>query len=86
MYQNRDIEENEKQLNKDFENVCNWFVNNKSSINFGEDKTKAILFASKRKIISARKLNLKYKDIIIKQHSHVTYLGYNAEIISARNM
>ena len=86
MYQNRDIEENEKRVNKDFENVCNWFVNNKSSINFGEDKTKAILFASKRKIISARKRNLKYKDIMIKQHSRVTSLGYNAEIISARNM
>ena len=55
-------------------------------MHFGEDKTKAILFASKRKIKSARKLNLKYKDIIIKQHLHVTYLGNNVEIISAENI
>ena len=57
--QHRGVEENGKQLNKDLENVCNWFVDNKLSIHFGEDKTKAILFASKRKIKSARKLNLK---------------------------
>ena len=32
----------EKQLNRNFENVCNWFVDNKLSIHFGEDKTKSI--------------------------------------------
>ena len=71
MYQHRDVEDIEKQLNKDFENVSDWFVDNKFSIHFGEDKTKSILFASKRKIKSARKLNVKYKI----QHSQVTYLG-----------
>ena len=75
MYQHRDVNEIKKQLSKDFENVCNWFVDNKLSIHFGEDKTKSILFASKRKIKSARKLNVKYKNIKIKQHSQVTYLG-----------
>ena len=38
---------------KHFENFCNWFVDNKFSIDFGEDKTKSILFASKLKIKSA---------------------------------
>ena len=71
MYQHRDVEDIEKQLNKDFENVSDWFVDNKFSIHFGEDKTKSILFESKRKIKSARKLNVKYKI----QHSQVTYLG-----------
>ena len=75
MYQHRDVEEIEKQLNNDFENVCDWLVDNKLSILFGEDKTKFIFFASKRKIKSARKLNAKYKNIKIKQHSQVTYLG-----------
>ena len=75
MYQHRHVNEIEKQLNKDFENVCNWFDDNKFSIQFGEDKTKSIFFASKRKIKSARKLNVKYKNIKIKQHSQVTYLG-----------
>ena len=75
MYQHRDVNEIEKQLNNNFENFCDWFVDNKLNIHFGEDKTKSTLFASKRKIKSARKLNLKYKNIKIKQHSQVTYLG-----------
>ena len=29
IYQHRDVEEIEKQLNKDFENICDWFVDNK---------------------------------------------------------
>ena len=73
MYQHRDTEEIEKQLNKDFENVCDWFVDNKLTIHFGEDKTKSIIFASKR--TRARTLNVKYKNIKIKQLSPVTYLG-----------
>ena len=59
MYQHRDVNEIEKQLNNNFKNVCDWFVDNKLSIHFGEDKTKSILFASKRKIKSARTLNVK---------------------------
>ena len=39
MYQHRDVEEIEKQLNKGFENVCNWFGDNKLSIHFWKDKT-----------------------------------------------
>ena len=75
MYQHRDVNEIEKQLNNNFKNVCDWFVDNKLSIHFGEDKTKSILFACKRKIKSVRKLNVKYKNIKIKQHLQVTYLG-----------
>ena len=56
-------------------NICSWFVDNKLSIHFGEDKTKSILFASQRKIKTIKKLNIKYQDIEIKQHSQVTYLG-----------
>ena len=34
----------EKRLNKDFENLCDyWFVDNKLNIHFGEDKAKSIL-------------------------------------------
>ena len=75
MYQHRDFEEIETQPNKDFENVCDWSVDNKLSIHFGEDKTKSIVFTTKSKIKSARKLNLKYKNIKIKEHLQVTYLG-----------
>ena len=38
-------------------------------------KTKSILFASQCKIKTIKKLNIKYQDIEIKQHSQVTYLG-----------
>ena len=52
-----------------------WFVDNKLSIHFGDDKTKSILFATKFKIKKIRKLNINYGDIQIKQHSKVKYLG-----------
>ena len=45
----KDINEIENQLNEDFCNICDWFVDNKLSIYSGEDKTKSLLFASKFK-------------------------------------
>ena len=55
----KDINQIEKQLNVDFSNICDWFVDNKLSINFGEDKTKSILFAfkCKKKTIKKRNIN-----------------------------
>ena len=73
--QHKDINETEKQLNKDFESICDWSVDNKLSIHFGANKTKSILFATKFKIRKVKKLNIKYEDIQIKQHSKVKYLG-----------
>ena len=75
VFQGKDVIEIEKQLNEDFTNICEWFVDNRLSIHFGEDKTKSILFASKRKIKNIPKLKINYKNIQIKQHSKVTYLG-----------
>ena len=67
--QHEDINKTEKQLNKDFESSCDWSVDNKLSTHFGGGKTKSILFATKFKIKMVRKLNIKYGDIQIKQHS-----------------
>ena len=50
-------------------------MDNKLSIHFGEDKTKSILFASKFKNKNIKKLNIKYGDTQIKQHSKIKYLG-----------
>ena len=75
IFQHKDTEEIEKVLNNDFENICDWFVDNKLSIHFGEDKTKSFLFASQRKIKTMKKLYIKYQYIEIKHHSQVTYLG-----------
>ena len=47
LYQHKDVVQSEKRLNENFENFCDWFVDNKLSIHFGEDKAKSILFASK---------------------------------------
>ena len=55
--------------------MCNWFVDNKLSTHFDEDKTKSILFTSKRKIKKLRKLEIIYNNIRIKQRSRVTYMG-----------
>ena len=50
-------------------------MDSRTRIHLGEDKTKSILFASKRKIKKVPKLSINYKNIQIKQHSKVTYLG-----------
>ena len=39
IYQHKDIPKIEKILNEDFENICDWFVDNKICIQFGDDKT-----------------------------------------------
>ena len=39
-----DIDEIENRLNNDFNALCDWFVDNKLSIHFGEDKTKSLLY------------------------------------------
>ena len=76
VFQGKDVIEIEKQFNEDFTNICEWFLDNRLSINFGEDKTKSILFASKRKIKRVPKLKIKFNNIQIKQHSKVTHLGF----------
>ena len=75
IFQGKNVIVIEKQLNGDFTNICEWFVDNTYSIHFGEKKTKSTLFASKHKIRTVPKVNITYKDIKIKQHSKVTYLG-----------
>ena len=50
--QYKDVTEIENVLNKDFVNVCDWLVDNKLSIHFGEDKTKCILFSRDKNLLS----------------------------------
>ena len=59
LYQHKEVDEIEKHLNKNFENICPWFVDNRLSIHFGEDKTKSILFASKRRSLEREPIALK---------------------------
>ena len=56
LYSNlKDVEEIEKVLINNFENICYWFVDNKLSIFSGEDTTSSILFATERKIKTIKK-------------------------------
>ena len=75
VYQHKDVKDIERNLNKSFSNVCDWFVDNKLSIHFGEDKTKCILFGTKHRLNKANSLKIKYGEIHIKQYHTVTYLG-----------
>ena len=52
----KNLKKLERLLNNDFENNCDWFVDNKLSIHIGEYNTKSILFASQRKIKTIKKL------------------------------
>ena len=75
VYQHKDVKEIERNLNKNFSNVCDWFVDNKLSIHFREDKTMCILFGTKHRLNKVSGLQIKYGEIHIKQYHTVTYLG-----------
>ena len=71
VYQHKDVKEIERKLNKNFSNVCNWFVNNKLSIHF----TKCLLFGTKNSLNKVNSLEIKYGEIQLKHYHTVTYLG-----------
>ena len=75
LYQHKNLDQINKELTKNSCNICDWFVDNKLSIHFGEDKTKSILFSTKNKKKKIGTLEIKYGNINIKQYSKVTYLG-----------
>ena len=75
LHQHRKVDEIEKQLNKDLEDVSDWFMDNKLSIHFDKDKTKSIFFASKRRSKNICKLNIRYNHTNIKQHSQFVCRG-----------
>ena len=68
VFQHKSEIEIEKQLIRNFLSSCDWFVDNKLSIHFGQDKAKSILFSTKHKLRNAKSLNIVYNDIEIKQH------------------
>ena len=50
VFQRKSEIEIEKQLIRDFSSVCDWFVDNKLSMHFGQGKTKSMLFGTKHKL------------------------------------
>ena len=75
VFQHKSEIEIEKQLIRDFSSLCDSFVDNKSSIHFGQNKTKSISFGTKHKLRSAKSLNIVYNGIEMKQNAKVKHLG-----------
>ena len=67
-YQHEDVRKTENVLNKEFSSLRQWFIDNKLSILFGEDKTKSILFS---KTSGLKEINISFAGHSIKQHETV---------------
>ena len=52
--------------------LCQWFIDNKLSIHFGEDKTKFIVFSKARGL---REINISFKGHSIKRNETAQYFG-----------
>ena len=75
LFQSKCVKHIQQVLNNEFSNLCDWFVDNKLSIHFGEDKTKSILFCPKNKKNKIDPVQISYNGLNIKQYSKVSYLG-----------
>ena len=69
--QDKDVRKIQDFLNKEILTLCAWFVYNKLSIHFGDDKAKCVLFYKTK---SSVKLNVFYGDHDIKQYHTIEYL------------
>ena len=49
VFPHKDIKTMEDHLNGDFSTLVDWFVDNKLSVRFSENKTKSILFSPKHR-------------------------------------
>ena len=74
VYQHNNVSNIEQNLNKNFSNICDRFVDNNLSIRFGENRTKCILFGTKQKLNKIDSLGIRYGTIKIKQCHTVTCL------------
>ena len=85
IFSDMDIKKVETTLNLNFSSLCDWFVDNKLSIHLG--KTESILFGTRRRLNKHGTLNITYNNKLIKQKSHVKYLGCILDnVLSGNNM
>ena len=73
IFRDKSIERIEINLNRNCNMFCDWFLGNRLTVHFGEDKTKSIIFRRKN-CKNLKKLDIRRGNIMIKQHSTVTYL------------
>ena len=74
-FQHENVKDIKDQLNLISSSLCDWFINNKLSIYFGEDKTESIFFGTKFNIKRAEPLNNVYGNVKIQQYTNITHLG-----------
>ena len=65
VFQHKDIKTIGKHLNWDFSTLTDWFVDNKLSVHFGEDKAKSILFSPKHTSKLIEQIDISYKNVKI---------------------
>ena len=75
LFQYKGLKRIKEENPQNFFNIIDWYVDNKLSIHFGEDKTKSILFLTRNTKRKIGTLDIQYGDVKIKQYSKVTYLG-----------
>ena len=64
-------------MNKEFANVCDWFIVDKLSNHFGEDKTKCILFTRDKNL---PELKITYDNNRVKQYHILKYLDFCLDV------
>ena len=64
----KDIKIIEENLNNKFNYLCNWFIENKLSIHFGEDRMKSNLFETKWRLKGDAKLKINRGKLKMKHH------------------
>ena len=67
VFEHKNVIEFKKQLLKDFSSSCHWFVDNKLSVHFGQNKTKSISIGTRHKLWNAKTLNAVYSGTEFKQ-------------------
>ena len=61
-----DAKKQKKNLNKEFPSLREWYIDNKLSIHFGDDRTKTISFSRKK---HPPKPNISFGNYSLKEHT-----------------
>ena len=71
VYQHKGVKDIERNLNKNFSEVCDWFVYNKLSILLEKDQTKYILSGTKHRLTEAAIQRCSYKKVLRKYEANL---------------
>ena len=86
-FQYEDVKKVEEVLNKEILSLCEWFIDHKLSIYFGDDKKKQCFLSGMK---SPPKRSISYGNYCLKQHNIVRYLrcylnsNLNGELLACR--